>query len=59
MTDKPAAYQLGIYISAFFVVVFGIFSYWSLSYYKSILSAMRTVGMNYRSGMKLKHLRTV
>jgi phosphoserine phosphatase RsbU/P len=37
MTDKPAAYQLGIYISAFFVVVFGIFSYWSLSYYRDLI----------------------
>lgn len=37
MTDKPAAYQLGIYISAFFVVVFGIFSYWFLSYNRDLI----------------------
>jgi phosphoserine phosphatase RsbU/P len=37
MTDKPAAYQLGIYISAVFIIVFGIFTYWSFSYYQSLI----------------------
>lgn len=37
MTDKPAAYQLGIYISAVFIIVFGIFTYWSFSYNKSLI----------------------
>lgn len=37
MTDKPAAYQLGIYISAFIVVVFGIFSYWTLSFNRDLI----------------------
>lgn len=37
MSDKPAAYQLGMYISAFFIVVFVIFTYWSFSYNKNLI----------------------
>lgn len=37
MADKPAAYQLGIYLSALFVIVFGIFTYWSFSYNKDLI----------------------
>lgn len=29
MTDKPTSYQLSIYISGLFILIFGIFIYWS------------------------------
>ena len=38
MSDKPAAYQLGIYISLFFIIVFGLFTYWSFSYNKNLIN---------------------
>lgn len=37
MSDKPAAYQLGIYISAVFIVVFSIFAYLSFSYNRNLI----------------------
>ncbi len=37
MSDKPAAYQLGFYISAVFIVVFSIFSYLSFSYNRNLI----------------------
>ncbi|MFZ5429009.1 MAG: SpoIIE family protein phosphatase [Bacteroidota bacterium] len=37
MSDKPAAYQLGMYISVFFIIVFGIFTYGSFSYNRDLI----------------------
>jgi sigma-B regulation protein RsbU (phosphoserine phosphatase) len=37
MSDKPAAYQLGMYISVFFIVVFGIFTYGSYRYNRELI----------------------
>lgn len=37
MSDKPAAYQLGIYISIVFIIVFGLFTYWSFNYKKELI----------------------
>ncbi len=37
MSDKPAAYQLGISISAVFIVVFSIFAYISFTYNRNLI----------------------
>jgi len=37
MSDKPAAYQLGIYISAVFILVFSIFAYFSFSFNRKVI----------------------
>jgi len=37
MSDKPAAYQLGIYISVVLIIVFGLFTYWSYNYNKMLI----------------------
>jgi phosphoserine phosphatase RsbU/P len=37
MTGKPAAYQLSIYISSLFVIVFGLFIYWSFDYNRTLI----------------------
>jgi len=37
MTDKPASYQLSMYISTMFIIVFGIFIYWSYIYSSTLI----------------------
>jgi phosphoserine phosphatase RsbU/P len=37
MSDRPAAFQIGMYISTFFIVVFVLFTYWSFSYNKNLI----------------------
>lgn len=37
MADKPASYQLSIYISTMFIIVLGIFIYWSYYYSSSLI----------------------
>lgn len=37
MADKPASYQLSMYISTMFIIVFGVFIYWSYIYSSSLI----------------------